>query len=577
MSACRARRFGGAFGLAAAVLTVLAGAPVLAQPPVAADTPVAVDPQAPGPAGGEPSPLSVSPAARGVVESRGPVVDRQELAAPQAESVGLLAPDQGGLSVALWAGTPANVVRTLLPRLTSGGESPAWRGLARRLLLIAAPAPKDTGIGDQPSLAELRVIRVMALGFADDSMALAESTPTSLAGPGLQRARTEARLLSGHLDTLCPSLSGLEGADLSKAQVLCHLVGGNTFGGGLGLDLLRDQKPADAPFIAAAESLAGLPLGKAGLGPVRDPSPLQFAAIRAAKMPLPAEMVASARPAMLRTLALSADLPMDQRLNIAERAEAMGLLSPEEFAKLLAEIPFQPEELAAPLAHLDGMAGPRALALLLRVAETADPVLRMPLLLRALDLAAGRGRFPTAARLALPQLTRLLPQPDQASVAPIMVRALLVGGRRDAAMSWLDLAGHDGGNGLVKLWPLVRAWGMGDASSTAWRETADPRRAALVATLLAGLGQPVAEGDWPLLLEAPRSAAGPGPGIGLLIQAAARDHLQGAAVLAALAVFAEPDKTDPFLLSQALSTLVAVGLDKDARRLAVDVMLAAGL
>ena len=130
---------------------------------------------------------------------------------------------------------------------------------------------------------------------------------------------------------------------------------------------------------------------------------------------------------------------------------------------------------------------------------------------------------------------------------------------------------------MTALWPLTRAWGLGDADSSDWIKSTDPRHATLVTALLTGLGQKVADAQWPALLDVPRIATGPGPGVALLMQASSRNKKMGPAVLEALMVFAETDKADPALLSQALSTLMAVGLEKDARRLAVDAMLAAGL
>jgi hypothetical protein len=510
-------------------------------------------------------------------------VSRQDLAAPAADAVGVLDPGHGGFPASLWDGTSAAVVRALLPRLPAGIESPTVAGLERKLLLSAGAAPKGAAESERPSLVELRVARLMALGLPDDAAKLAESAPSAVNSPGLARLKVEALLLAGRTDAACSALGGAApDAEMSKIQVLCQLAGGNTGAGTLGLDLLREQKPADAPFIVAAEVLSGLPLAKGALVSLKDPSPVQWATLQAAKLPLPADAVDNARPAMLRTIALAATVAPEIRLAAAERAEALGLIDADALRAQVAAMPFKPEELAAPLGRPDLLAGPRGLALLARAAEAAaDPAVKAPLLAKALDLAAARGRYATAARLLSPDLLSLPVQPPFAGIAPITARALLAMGRPDAAVPWLDLAQHDPENAkaLTRLWPLARLWGVGDplpGALDAWRQTVDARHALVTFQLFSALGLPVPDGHLAGLLDVARGAGAPAPALERLLAEAAHDNRLGGTVLAALAEIGPIDQLDPGAAAQVVGGLKAVGLEAEARRLAVEILLAHG-
>lgn len=368
--------------------------------------------------------------------------------------------------------------------------------------------------------------------------------------------------------------------------MLCQLVAGNTLAANVGLDVLRDSKPADTAFIAAAEAMSGLPPARRGAGSLPHPTPLQFAILRAAKLPLPADAVDTAAPAVLAAIAAAPEVAPDLRLAAAERAEAKGILATDALRKQVEAFPFTPEDLAHALALADGMAGPSALALLARAAEAArDPAVQVPLLAKALDLAAARGRGATAARLLAPQIAALgPPQPALAGFAAAAGRVLLIAGNPGAATPWLDLAGRDpaAARAAARLWPLARVEGIADPSPQAvdsWVEGTDPHRAAAALAVVSGLGLRIPESAWVPLLGIPRSATGPGPALTRLLAALAQDGGLGGTVLTALACLDGGgfDKTDPAALAEVMAGLKAVGLEADARRMAAEILLADGV
>lgn len=572
MTSCRAKRRPPARRLTAGLLAVLLGsASAHAQAPLTTYDPETMELAEPAEPGREAK------------------VDVNELKAPSGESVGVLTPAQGGFPSTLWAGTSAVVARKLIPLLPAAPGSHVVRGLERRLLLTAAIAPDGAVEGDRPSLVELRAERLAALGDGDAVLQLAAVAPQSVEGPLIQKVKLDALLLAGNMPGACAEAP--KDGSQPKVTVLCHLVAGRTLEGNLGLDLLRDRKDSDHGFVAAAEVLAGLPPLPADKIKLDEATPLHVAAFAAAKLPLPAAAVAKASPAVARAVALSFSTPFEVRLAAGERAEAAGVLAAEHLRKLYLEAVFAPDELGAPLAKADA-AGPRGRALLFRAAtDQPDPLIRAHFIAKALELAAAQGQTSSTARVFATLLADAKPDPALTTVAPAFARANLALGRADAS-KWLELAKTDpaAAGAVERLWPLnavlTASPGQPAASAAlaAWRATLDglppevvARRSAIVLGCLTGLGAKVPDAAWLDTLALP--AGGPRPGLFALLQGAALDARLGTTLLAALAAIGDQplDKLDPITLSEAISALSVVGLGDDARRLAIEAMLANGV
>lgn len=581
MTIFRAERAGGrafrrwAAGLAASA-AVVSGMPAWGQTPPAAFDPETME-------------LAEPP-----IPGRTVAVEADILKAPSGESVGVLDRAHGGFPDTLWTGTPAVVARKLIPMLPGASGSLVVRDLERRLLLTAATAPEGAVESDRPSLVGLRMERLAAMGDSGGVVALAARAPQTVAGPLAQRARVEALLLDGKTPEACGQSQGLAGADgmAGKLRILCDFLAGRTLEGNLGLDLMREHKDADHAFIAAAEVVSGLPPAPIDKLTLDALTPLHVAAFGAAKLPLPPAAVAKAEPAVARAVAMSFATPFDVRLAAGERAEAAGVMAAQDVRKLYLEAVFAPDELAAPLARAE-TAGAHAYALLFRAAsDQPDPLIRAHFIAKALDLAQGRGQVAATARVFAPLIEQARPEPALLTVAPAFARAHLALGHAEATQ-WLDLARTDpaAAKAVARLWPLaaVRAAAPGEAISVAglaaWRDTlaglppeVTARRAAVVLGALAALGAKIPEAAWLDVLDMPASN-GPNPALFALLQNAALEGRLGTTVLAALAGLGEQglDKADSIALSEAISGLAVVGLGDDARKLAVEAMLANGV
>jgi hypothetical protein len=533
-----------------------------------------------------PSPL-LEPAKPPVAGGR---FDMEELKAPDIEAVGVLDDKQGGLGAGLWHGSPAMLVRRLLPQLPAAPASRALRSLERRLLLTAAAAPEG-GKGLLPPLLELRAERLFALGEVEGLASLLKAAPGALTSPGLSRLKIDTFLLAGDAKAACAEAAASGSSD-PRMQVFCMLTAGKTLEANMAIDLMRERKDADHAFIAAAEAMAGTPPAKVDRLP--HPTPLHLAAFKAAKMALPADAAASAPPALLRAMIDSPGLAVETRLLAAERAEALGALDTDSLRKFYGAVTFTPAEQQAALAQSDKT--PRGRVLLLRGAGgEPTPSIRAELISRILAASAERGAFSATARLYAPVMAELKAAPELAPFAPMLARAFHAAGRPEAANAWMALAKSDPATAKAAddLWPLTRLsrGGAGEPGSpetyAAWLSARElpadqaERRAVLALEMLQAVGEKVPTAEWLAVPQGPSPVATPGPKPALkaMLRTAAEGLRTGETVLLALVILGETgmDKADPDTLNRVVAFLRMIGLEREARELAVEAALANGV
>jgi len=530
-----------------------------------------------------------------------PTVEVSPLQAVNPESAGVLDQSHGGFGVDMWAGASRAMVVRLLPQLPVGAPSPVMHDLMRRLLLsiATAPAGKPTGA----SLIALRVERLAAMGDAEGVSQLLDAAPIPQNDEGLSRTRVNSLFLSGDTKGACDRVNDLihdyAAPFWQKAFAFCQILADQKDKARLSISLLRDSESAKDPaFFAIARVLLGDTTES--VGTISAPSPLEIAMLRSARQPLPPDVAASADPAVLQAIADYPEADEKVRLAAAERAEAAGVLPASELAKVYSEVSFKPEELANALSVAEKDGGARGRALLYQAAvQQGVPTARAEVLQAAWKLARKAGVYATSARVNAPLLASMTPSAELMWFAADAGRALFVAGEKDQAFSWYDFTADaaprdaDARKARAALWPVavlsdtgnhltfdtetVQKWiaTEKDLNEDGWQD-----RAALVLGLLDALGLPVAPGNWdPLVTTARSESQVPGVALWTALRQAGDDNRIGATVLFAMLALGEngPGAASPIVANAAVAGLGAVGLTDDARKLALEAAVGAGL
>ena len=582
-----------------AMLLAAAALPAGAQE-AATGSPLQLTPDGAPPALEAPPPvLPGGPAAPPEFEAEGVSgIEIGELRELDPDSGGILDSSLGGLGVDMWAGADRSRLLRLLPQLPAFYRSPALHDLGRRLLLSSAIAPARGPDDPGTSLIGLRIERLAAMGLTGAVAEMMAIAPPPETDATLLRLHLDNRLLLDDTEGACGAFAAaqvtLEAPLGDQLRVFCDALADNKEAAGITANLLREGGEIDDPaFFALADALtAGL---RANVKSLADPQPIHLAMAMAAEVKLPSDVLETESPIMLRALADSPLVSDSVRLAAAERAALAGALAPVDLAGRYVALEFSRKELDNAISIAEGEPSPRNRALLYQAAKQQDlPVARAAAMQKAWALAAADGSYRLSIAVYQGELEALQPSAELLWFAADATRALFLLNQQERALAWAATAQRhaqeaEEKQAAMRLWPLVA---LAEGSSTGqaherWLSAiaeAGPADAAMKAgyaySLFEAMGERMAEGRWEALLDGGGTATATAPDLAYLRafrMAASAGRRGETALLAILTLGGDLGDYGPGLLSEIVIGLRKVGLEDEARRLAIEAALAAGL
>lgn len=364
--------------------------------------------------------------------------------AAQVEVIQLAAPDafstpgrDTGLSADLWAGTPIETARVVLPVLATKPLSPAAASLARRVLATGAKGPEGS-TGDEV-LAGQRAGALIALGDVAAATRILDRTPGLERNAELARVAAETALLAGDVARACAVAGGL-GSNRGdtywlRLRAFCQAEAGQGPQAQLTFDLAQAQA-RDAVY----GRLMGARLSGAAPGAASARNGLDLALSRALNLDL-----AAAKPSPAVAAALSGAEPAAPVFDTSLIDAEIGGLG---------------------AAVRDGMPPEGGVsALIAAAAEAAEPKQRARLQSAALLVAA---------------LANDLPGPDRARLAGFSVAEGKAPAGRNVALEAASDTRRMGEAALLALWISADAGASGPALADRARIVRTLARAGLV-------------------------------------------------------------------------------------------------
>jgi hypothetical protein len=318
----------------------------------------------------------------------------------------------------------------------------------------------------------------------------------------------------------------------------------------------------------AVDAVAGRP-SPATISRPEAIDPLTLRLLVAARLVLAPALIDALSPDLALCLALDEEAPSGIRLAAAERAAQLGALPLDRLRTLYSASAEAEEPDGAPVFD-----HARLFAAIGSAGAAAE---RLGRIVKFADAFGGpqASRFSLAARVVAPALREIEPDSTLAGSAPIAARLLIAAGENRAARRWSALVSGAEAGPLQLL--IALATGPEELSPS---QPEAPRTPLLMA-LSSALGQPISAPDWarlPAAGWADSGPASPSPAAWLALVEATRERRIGETVLASVLVAAPTGAlADPVALFTAVSGLRRVGFEADARRLAAEAALAAGL
>jgi len=501
------------------------------------------------------------------------------LDAPGRVAAGVLRPEDGGLPVDLWQGSDRQILWVLFNRMPGHYQSSAARTIARRTLLSAGEVP-DGQPGDNVVLAQ-RMQLVLGMGDPQSAVALARAAGGGAADPEIAEQLAEALFALGETDDACDTVQGqitLGGRGYwQRASVFCDIRAERIDAAELTLSLMSETGQRDARFNKLADAL----LGGSSIDITAEPD----------MTALDAAMIAGSKSAVLRK---PEQLPphLAQLISTAGSVKTTGRIQAGVHAVRSAGM--SPAVVMLLFGGSAGQPGAPFRDPVVTAMSADSSAVRAEALNDLWNKAVTTQDQITAAAFAKGLLTKLQPEAGLAFAAPAAFRMNLLNGDHRGAEAWLVVlrrnatAGNLPPEELGRANALARLAGLGridDRLISVWLESQlDGERSALamrVLLALDALGDPVNDTLWQRVLTASRlSEASGGNDISLWRQLvmAAGGVRTGETALAALSLIGEGPvaRLDPIVLSTVIGSLRRVGMEAEARSLAVEALIGQG-
>lgn len=184
----------------------------------------------------------------------------QTLDALSNSSIGTLGKEQGGFGSRLWEGSDPSLIESLISQLPTEINSLAARDLLRRLLLTSAQLPDKNKASE--NILDLRFSILMKAGFAEDVIDLANRLPREGLNESRKISIANASLALADFEKLCALVTeengkGSENPFWTKAEAFCLVRKQQFDKAELAVALLEEQGEEDPLFFTLFSALAG--------------------------------------------------------------------------------------------------------------------------------------------------------------------------------------------------------------------------------------------------------------------------------------------------------------------------------
>ncbi len=518
-------------------------------------------------------------------------INVQSLSAVSSESLGVLS-GSNSFGAQMWQGSTRPFIEALLAKLPAKPHAPYLRILQRRLLLSAAQPPQGAS-GDKTLLA-LRAEKLVEMGQTEDVIELIDAAPQEERTPDLAKVQTQAYLMAQQNTKACAQAAVNSQTSTDpfwvKTLAFCRLLAKQNDQAMLSLSLLRDSGDNDPVYYQLMDAINNGERAKIDTLPA--PSALELALITANKAILSDEVRASESPNMLSLLTKNGDVAATQK------AVELNIASVDFMAQAFKAMEFSTQERTDALAAAEKMEPLKAQALLYQVSTKKDQldVVRSETMALAFELAAAQDRFFAISRLYAPLIAQLPHTIDMLWFAPTSFRALLAAGDWENAKSWYLMLRNaaftdaEAAQQWTLIRPLAALAGFDVAAPavaqalTGWWLAQEQKpesfaRAARLFSMMEGLGLVVPDALWLELINGPaQSEETPKAGLWIKLGKAVSEQRLGETVLLSLLGFngQNPQKLAAPFLHDSLAALKSLGLERDARAVAVETALSDG-
>ncbi len=559
-------------------------------------------------------------------------VETLELVEPVPAEMGLFSEEDGGLPRSLWRGSDRLRVEQFLSTLSVPTKSPVMGSLTKKLLLSAAAVPAGEALKSEEAvlpdestekgkilptvaveedLSQFLSLKIQKISEAGDLKTLVSFLrllpEKSYAG---SREISDLMLMAGDISSACGLARQAVEDDHEQDQAdhywlkllaYCQAMEGNTEGAALTTELLMEQGSTDFVFYDLINKLSQDEEGadettqafSSGLGQL---DPMTYSLLSVLEQPIDAQMFTEAPALVLYALSGNINVQKEDRLMAAAQSYNRSTYPVDKIIPLYSNLSFSEDEYnnAIVIARVDDSIMGDVL-LYQSAAKQINDLQKAETLNVIWDRAAALRDMPRAALLNARTVRSLIPSEELLFHAHHITRALMLAGNDRKAREWYSFVrsaaftGHvDATRALVDIWPMMIVsdqnneipWSKGilDLWWNGQMVLSPERRkekASLFYSVVEALGHVVPDPMWQELI-GPLAQENSHPipvAIWRNLIRAVADKRQGETILLCLlAAEGGVSNLDPTGASAVIRALRSAGLDKEAHKLALEIL-----
>ena len=385
----------------------------------------------------------------------------RELKDIDANTVGTITEDEGGLGYDMWSGSERNIIQNYLKNLPINKESDTAIELIKKLLLSNAYVPKSNGDID---LILIRINKLIELGDFDNAKSLIDLV-NKKDNEEILIKQTEINLSLNNFDLACSNIeeqrkSFKQNLFWRKVEIFCQILNGKTNKANLSLSLLKEEKNFnDENFLKIIDSL--IYKDEINDESLVNLNLLNLVMTRVANINIKESYVLNDDPLLLTMIYRMPNAPIKLRIEAIEKSKKLLNLPIETIEEIYNSYDLKEKDKKISLDD-NILLGFETQAILFQMAIAEDDEeKKAKIIKKSLELASINGNFTLISKLNLNSLLEIKPSKNLSWFANYAAKSLLISNKKEEAIKWYEILKKEKNkntelfNNFIELWVIV--------------------------------------------------------------------------------------------------------------------------
>ncbi len=390
-----------------------------------------------------------------------------ELKEIDANTIGTMTKDEGGLSYDMWSGSKRDIIQDYLQNVPINKESDLAVELFKKILLSNADVPESKN--DSTDYLLIRVNKLIELGDFENAKSLIDLIP-NIDNEEILIKKNEINLSLNNFDLVCLDVEKnrikyKKNLFWRKVEIFCQILNGETNKANLALTLLKEETNFnDENFLKIIDSLVYKEeINDENLDEL---NLLNLAMTRVANINIKENYVLKEDPLFLTMIYRMPNVPIKLRIEAIEKSKKLLNLPTDTIEEIYNSYDVKEKDKKISLDD-NILLGFDTQAILFQMAIAEDDKeKKAKIIKKSLELALINGNYKLISELNLNSLLEIKPSKNLSWFANHAAKSLFILNKIEEAMDWYEILEKEKDkdaelfNYFVELWTIVEFYNL---------------------------------------------------------------------------------------------------------------------